>query len=312
MAERPGADSVNACGEGAGYVRRMSEQSITFLARGLPAPQGSKAFKGFRGGRAIMAESSQKVAPWRQDVVAAAVEAIERIPGWQPITGEVELLIEFYLPRPKGHPKRRRTVPGVTPDLDKLIRSTCDALGTAGVWRDDAQVTDVAARKRYAITDPALGLDHEIAGTGARITVSELHADASWADGGLRPAGALPRIPFDVLAHVAYATPDEPHVAGGWSQAAGVLTIDESTTDAKAVSMLAKAAKSTSVVAIAEGTRRLASVPGKPLSVLQRAVKDYGPLAQIVLLGASSGPGTQMNAQPAVTDPDDSIIARSE
>lgn len=45
---------------------------IAFDVYGEPAPQGSKRHVG--GGRMI--ESSAKVKPWRQDVVAAAREAM--------------------------------------------------------------------------------------------------------------------------------------------------------------------------------------------------------------------------------------------
>ena len=36
------------------------------------------------------------------------------------------------------------------PDLDKIVRSTLDALGEAGMWADDAQVTWLLAAARYA------------------------------------------------------------------------------------------------------------------------------------------------------------------
>ena len=42
--------------------------ALTFRVYGTPAPQGSKRHVG----RGVMVESSKKVAPWRQDVVAAA------------------------------------------------------------------------------------------------------------------------------------------------------------------------------------------------------------------------------------------------
>jgi Holliday junction resolvase RusA-like endonuclease len=37
------------------------------------------------------------------------------------------------------------------PDLDKLVRAILDSL-TGVVWRDDAQVVDIVARKVYAET----------------------------------------------------------------------------------------------------------------------------------------------------------------
>ena len=50
---------------------------MIIIVRGDPAPQGSKKFVGMAGGRGLMVESSKRVKPWRQDVVAAAREADE-------------------------------------------------------------------------------------------------------------------------------------------------------------------------------------------------------------------------------------------
>jgi len=72
------------------------------------------------------------VKPWRQDVIVSALDAIEDLGHWQVISGPVHVVVEFFLPRPKGQPKTRRTVPTTTPDLDKLVRATGDALKTAG------------------------------------------------------------------------------------------------------------------------------------------------------------------------------------
>ena len=128
---------------------------LSFRVVGTPAPQGSKRHVG--GG--VMVESSKKVKPWRQDVRAAAADAIEAH-DWATPAGAVLVTVTFYLPRPKGHygtgrnaANIRRTAPrfpAVKPDVDKLVRSTLDALTEAGVVRDDAQVTELAARKRYA------------------------------------------------------------------------------------------------------------------------------------------------------------------
>jgi crossover junction endodeoxyribonuclease RusA len=48
----------------------------------------------------------------------------------------------FTLPKPSSAPKRTRTWPMRYPDLSKLLRSTEDALTTAGVWADDARVIE--------------------------------------------------------------------------------------------------------------------------------------------------------------------------
>jgi crossover junction endodeoxyribonuclease RusA len=64
------------------------------------------------------------------------------------LTGPVRLLVAFYLPRPKSLPKK--VLHHVKkPDLDKLVRSVKDGL-TRVAWKDDSQVVDVKAIKRYA------------------------------------------------------------------------------------------------------------------------------------------------------------------
>jgi Holliday junction resolvase RusA-like endonuclease len=134
---------------------------------GTPAPQGSKrAFvvrkKGEVGkGRAVVVESSAKVKPWRQDVKTAALEAVDygdNLPVFEDCP--VSVWIDFYLARPKGHYGTGRNAgivkasaskyPTVKPDLDKLIRSTLDALTEAGVYGDDSQVISIMTGKFYA------------------------------------------------------------------------------------------------------------------------------------------------------------------
>lgn len=117
---------------------------FTARVHGVPAPQGSKrAF--VVNGRAVMTEASAKVRPWRETVVAEAVDVMN---GRAPFDGAVEVLITFRMPKPKTV---RRDLPHVKPDIDKLVRSTLDALTTAQVFGDDGQVTDLVVRKRYGI-----------------------------------------------------------------------------------------------------------------------------------------------------------------
>ena len=113
---------------------------ITITVYGMPAPQGSKRHVG----NGVMIESSRKVKPWRQDVVAAAIACGTMLPD-----GPVRVSMTFTLPKPKSAPKTRRTYPDRKPDLSKLVRSTEDALTTAAVWGDDARVVELTAAKRY-------------------------------------------------------------------------------------------------------------------------------------------------------------------
>jgi Holliday junction resolvase RusA-like endonuclease len=125
---------------------------------GTPAPQGSKSYKGHRAGKPVLVESCAAVTAWRQAVECAAREAMRRT-GFTTMFGPSTITVDFYLARPGSVPKRR-TVPDRRPDLDKLVRSTLDALTTAGTLQDDARVVEICARKHYA-SDVA----------GARITV---------------------------------------------------------------------------------------------------------------------------------------------
>lgn len=111
---------------------------------GSPAPQGSKAFKGTFVGKdgrthGIMAESSKKVKPWREDVKAAALLARD---GRPPLDGALIVRMVFTLPKPASSPKSRRSWPMRKPDVSKLARSTEDALTDAGIWADDARIVE--------------------------------------------------------------------------------------------------------------------------------------------------------------------------
>lgn len=122
--------------------------SLDIRAFGIPGPQGSKKYVGHRGGKPILAESSAKVGPWRTSVRLATLSALNRASLPRPWAGPevaVEVEVTFYLPKPST----TRTRPTVPPDLDKLVRSTLDALVDGGALADDSLVTDLIARKRY-------------------------------------------------------------------------------------------------------------------------------------------------------------------
>lgn len=122
------------------------QAAIRIVVYGIPAPQGSKSFKGFRAGRAVMVESSKKVKPWRECVEIAARQAVADLPREQrrlyPIDAPVTARIVFTLPKSGLAVKQRRVWPDRYPDVSKLLRSTEDALKTAGVWADDARVVN--------------------------------------------------------------------------------------------------------------------------------------------------------------------------
>jgi Holliday junction resolvase RusA-like endonuclease len=128
--------------------------ALTIAVYGLPGPQGSKTPVGYgksrRTGKTIplMRESSKKVKPWREAVTTAVEAALFRGDA-SPLTGPVRADITFTMPKPTSAPKRRRTYPAVTPDIDKLERSTYDAITQAHAWADDGRVIENHNRKVY-------------------------------------------------------------------------------------------------------------------------------------------------------------------
>lgn len=83
-----------------------------------------------------MAESSAKVAPWREAVKAAA-------PDGPTLDGPLAVFMVFTLKKPVSA-RKTEFAPCRTPDLSKLCRSTEDAITDAGLWTDDARVVEYA------------------------------------------------------------------------------------------------------------------------------------------------------------------------
>ena len=120
---------------------------------GEPAPQGSKRVYNGR----IVEASSKKLKPWRK----AIADACFNLPSeeFYFITGPLRVEVDFYLPRPSSVSVKKRPLPIVPPDLDKLARSCLDGLnqgaqsgkvGDGVIYADDSQVVELFARKFYA------------------------------------------------------------------------------------------------------------------------------------------------------------------
>ena len=111
------------------------------------APQGSKRHVG----RGIMVEMCKRVGPWKEAVRVEANKVVKEI-----IVDPVHIDLIFWFERPISHlysngepkpsapkyPNRRQG------DIDKLCRSTLDAL-TLSAIADDSQVVSLHARKYY-------------------------------------------------------------------------------------------------------------------------------------------------------------------
>lgn len=122
--------------------------SLEFAVLGNPTPQGSKnAYQ--RGGRIVLVESSKTLKGWREAVANSARQAAEQ-DEWvvQPNGTPLTVKIWFGIRRPKSV---KRIHPTVKPDLDKLVRAVLDGITQSGVvWRDDAEVCKIIAKKIYA------------------------------------------------------------------------------------------------------------------------------------------------------------------
>lgn len=134
----------------------MTFSIIRLQVSGQPAPQGSKRYVG----KGRMVEMSKKVRPWRDAVCMAASSAMHEAGISTSLAVPIALQIVFLMPRPKCHYGKGThagmvkasapRVPASAPDLDKLVRSTCDALTDAGIWKDDSQVVSLYAMKVFA------------------------------------------------------------------------------------------------------------------------------------------------------------------
>lgn len=136
----------------------MIQRELRFVVVGLAQTKGSaRAFviasKGGVKPRAIVTNDNPKAKGWQQTIANCAALELQRAEhrGLH-FDGPVALDVTFHLPRPQKFMTKRLAgspVPHITrPDTDKLLRVVKDSLSRV-VWNDDAQVTDVIARKRF-------------------------------------------------------------------------------------------------------------------------------------------------------------------
>jgi Holliday junction resolvase RusA-like endonuclease len=156
--------------------------TVELVVRGVPAPQGSKSAVVNDDGSVTMLEGSstsgrRRHVAWRAAVATAALQ--HRMRHRRTFAGEIEVEVDFVMPRLKRHPVARVWC-GVKPDLDKLVRSTLDGLAEGGLFDHDQRVVAVTATKRYA--GPG-------APSGALIVVRDAPADADVIDLEVRAGG---------------------------------------------------------------------------------------------------------------------------
>lgn len=134
----------------------MSEM-IRFFVQGHPKGQPRMRAFARRMGEKVIARvyDGGSAEGWKGQVALAAKEYLPVPPFEIPVV----LHLEFYFPRPRSHYRAgkrsaelRDSAPGYftsRPDADNLSKAVMDALTVLRMWRDDAQVVHLIARKLY-------------------------------------------------------------------------------------------------------------------------------------------------------------------
>jgi Holliday junction resolvase RusA-like endonuclease len=156
---------------------------LRFEIQGTPQPRGSKiaSLVHTKGGYAmkngkpivVARDDNKKSRPW-MDGIHWQIKC-DLGPRWEPLDEPVELYLNFYFSRPKGHYRSgkysnvlRDDAPflhGTKPDLDKLERAVLDAL-TGVVYVDDSRVASLYASKRYTTGTEGVVIEVKYLGDG--------------------------------------------------------------------------------------------------------------------------------------------------
>lgn len=127
-------------------MSQKETQPMNFTVYGVPQPQGSsKAFIPKGWNRAIITSANAKNKPWRQQVSAMALDAMNGsviVPRGLPVV----VRCDFYFDRPKS--AKKAAAKTTKPDADKLARSILDALSGIA-FEDDSQVTELHVTKDF-------------------------------------------------------------------------------------------------------------------------------------------------------------------
>lgn len=134
---------------------------ITVVVHDKPVTQGSKMpFISKATGKPGMKEQlGNDLKTWREAVKSAALDAMAASPeDIFPLEGPLVFAVTFTMYKPQSAPKRKPSWPtGKKNDVDKLLRSTFDALTASGIWRDDGQVIETTRlAKHYTVAQPSM------------------------------------------------------------------------------------------------------------------------------------------------------------
>lgn len=124
---------------------------IQFTVYGEPVAQGRPKFS--TAGGFVKAYDPAKSRNYKDYVRLAATEYAPAAP----LEGPIGLVLTVYRSTPKSFSKRKTALaeegklrPTTKPDVDNYLKGVKDALKGI-IWRDDSQVVEVYARKRYSV-----------------------------------------------------------------------------------------------------------------------------------------------------------------
>ena len=131
---------------------------IEFFVEGTPKAQPRpRAFaRRFANGKVMARVYDPGTAEgWKSEIALAARKHIPKAP----IIGPIKLTLVFTFARPTSHFGTGKNASNLKPsapewhtskpDLDNLNKSTQDCLTALQMWRDDSQVVEASAKKRW-------------------------------------------------------------------------------------------------------------------------------------------------------------------
>jgi crossover junction endodeoxyribonuclease RusA len=153
---------------------------LNFFVSGRAAPQGSKEYKGHRGGKPILVDQCKGLPAWKSAVKLAATKAM--FGKKMLVDTPVFLTCIFFMPRPKAHYRSNGELKPnapvrclTSPDLTKIVRSTEDSM-TGTVYDDDSRVVTQSNEKFYE--RPGIG-----PGVHIMVNIADDMNDNYWLDG---------------------------------------------------------------------------------------------------------------------------------
>ena len=126
-------------------MRRPHSLRFEVIADPVAMPRPRVAVPGGKAHAYVPTHAAEAMWQIRQAAIAALGDE-------QPFAGPLIVTVTAYLRQPASIPKRDRltAMPIKRPDADNLGKTALD--GCSPLWVDDAQVVDLAVRKRYAVT----------------------------------------------------------------------------------------------------------------------------------------------------------------